>query len=87
MSDAIDCREARDRLQDYLKEELTPARAKEVAAHLERCRHCFSQARFEESFLLMLRIKSPPQEPKRLTQRAPGVNRGHFSCGRTSARR
>ena len=58
MSDAIDCREARDRLQEYLKEELTPARAKEVAAHLERCRHCFSQARFEESFLLMLRIKS-----------------------------
>ena len=58
MSDAIDCREARDRLQDYLKEELTPERAREVAAHLERCRHCFSQSKFEESFLLMLRIKS-----------------------------
>jgi anti-sigma factor (TIGR02949 family) len=58
MSDAIDCREARDRLQDYLKEELTPERAREMAAHLERCRHCFSQAKFEESFLLMLRIKS-----------------------------
>jgi anti-sigma factor (TIGR02949 family) len=58
MSDAIDSREARDRLQDYLKEELTPERAREMAAHLERCRHCFSQAKFEESFLLMLRIKS-----------------------------
>jgi anti-sigma factor (TIGR02949 family) len=58
MSDAIDCREARERLQDYLKEELTVERAAEVAAHLERCRHCFSQAKFEESFLLMLRIKS-----------------------------
>jgi anti-sigma factor (TIGR02949 family) len=58
MSDAIDCREAHARLQDYLKEELTPERADEVTAHLERCRHCFSQARFEESFLLMLKIKS-----------------------------
>ena len=58
MSDAIDCREARDRLQVYLKEELTVERAAEVAAHLERCRHCFSQAKFEESFLLMLRLKS-----------------------------
>jgi anti-sigma factor (TIGR02949 family) len=58
MSDAIDCREAHARLQDYLKEELTAERADEVAAHLERCRHCFSQARFEESFLLMLKIKS-----------------------------
>jgi anti-sigma factor (TIGR02949 family) len=58
MSDAIDCREARERLQDYLKEELTPERAQEMAAHLERCRHCFSQAKFEESFLVMLRVKS-----------------------------
>jgi len=58
MSDPINCREARDRLQDYLKEELTPERAEEVSAHLVRCRHCFSQAKFEESFLLMLKIKS-----------------------------
>jgi anti-sigma factor (TIGR02949 family) len=58
MSDAIDCREARARLQDFLKEELTRERAAEVAAHLERCRHCFSESRFEESFLLMLRSKT-----------------------------
>ena len=58
MSDAIDCREAHARLLDYLKEELTQERAEEVAAHLERCRPCFKQARFEESFLLMLRTKS-----------------------------
>jgi anti-sigma factor (TIGR02949 family) len=55
MNDAIDCREAHARLQDYLKEELTPERAAEVAAHLERCRPCFAQAKFEESFLLMLK--------------------------------
>jgi anti-sigma factor (TIGR02949 family) len=58
MSDAIDCREAHARLQDFLKEELTPERAEEVAAHLERCRPCFKQAQFEESFLVMLRSKT-----------------------------
>ena len=46
MSDAIDCREARARLQDFLKEDL------------ERCGHCFSEAKFEASFLLMLRSKT-----------------------------
>jgi anti-sigma factor (TIGR02949 family) len=58
MSDAIDCREAHARLQDFLKQELTAELAQEVAAHLERCRPCFKQARFEESFLLMLRTKT-----------------------------
>jgi anti-sigma factor (TIGR02949 family) len=58
MIDAIDCREAHARLLDYLKEELTQERAEEVAAHLERCRPCFKQARFEESFLIMLRTKT-----------------------------
>ena len=58
MNDAIDCREARARLQDFLKEELTRERAAEVVAHLERCRHCFSESRFEASFLLMLRSKT-----------------------------
>jgi anti-sigma factor (TIGR02949 family) len=58
MSDDIDCREAHARLQDYLKDELTPGRAAEVLAHLERCRPCFKEARFEESFLLMLKAKA-----------------------------
>ena len=54
MADRIDCREARERLQDYLKQELTPSLAVEVRAHLERCRSCFRHSRFEERFLLML---------------------------------
>ena len=54
MAERIDCREAKDRLQDYLKQELTPALALEVRAHLERCRSCFRHSRFEERFLLML---------------------------------
>ena len=58
MSDKIDCREAHNRLLDYLKQELTPELAAEVQAHLERCRPCFRQAQFEESFLVMLRSKT-----------------------------
>jgi anti-sigma factor (TIGR02949 family) len=58
MDDSIDCREAHARLQDYLKQELTPELAAEVQAHLDRCRPCFKQARFERSFLLMLAAKS-----------------------------
>ena len=55
---AIDCREAHARLQDYLKRELTPELAAEMRAHLERCRPCFGHARFEESFLVMLEVQA-----------------------------
>jgi len=54
MPEPIDCREATDRLHDYLKRELTLELAVEVRAHLERCRSCFRHARFEEEFLRML---------------------------------
>lgn len=54
MADPIDCSEAKARLHDYLKRELTPELAVEVRVHLERCRSCFDQSKFEESFLRML---------------------------------
>jgi anti-sigma factor (TIGR02949 family) len=54
MAEPIDCREAKARLDDYLKRELTPELAIEVRIHIERCRSCFDQSRFEESFLRML---------------------------------
>ena len=54
MDDPIDCREAADRLHDYLKQKLTAKLAMEVRLHLERCHNCFHYARFEERFLLML---------------------------------
>ena len=59
MSDTIDCREAADRLQDYLRRELTPELEVEIRAHIERCRPCFSQSRFEENFLAMLESSAP----------------------------
>lgn len=50
----VNCREAMAKLDEYLKQELTPELAAEVRQHLEHCRPCFSHARFEENFLLMM---------------------------------
>ena len=58
MGESIDCREAHLRLQDYLKRELTPELEAEMRAHLERCRPCFSYARFEANFVLMLESRA-----------------------------
>ncbi len=58
MGEPIDCREAAARLQDYLKQELTPELAAEMRAHLERCRPCFAHARFEQRFLIMLESRA-----------------------------
>jgi anti-sigma factor (TIGR02949 family) len=58
MGERLDCREAHARLQDYLKRELTPELEEEMRAHLERCRPCFTQARFESNFVLMLESRA-----------------------------
>ena len=58
MSEKLDCREAIARLQDYLKQELTPELAGELRAHLEDCRPCHGYARFERSFLEMLEARA-----------------------------
>ena len=58
MSETLDCREAIARLQDYLKQELTPALAAEMQAHLDHCRPCLGHARFEQSFLEMLEAQA-----------------------------
>ena len=54
MGDPIDCREAKDRLTDYLKQELTPELTEEVHEHLVRCRSCFGRAKFEETLAKLL---------------------------------
>ncbi len=54
----VDCAQALAHLDDYLKRELTPALMVEVRRHLEHCRPCFEQARFEENFLVMLETRA-----------------------------
>jgi anti-sigma factor (TIGR02949 family) len=50
----VNCREAMAKLHEYLKQDLTPDLATEVKQHLERCRPCLSEARFEQNFLAMM---------------------------------
>ena len=54
----VDCAQALIHLDDYLKRELTPELMAEVRLHLDRCRECFEQARFEENFLAMLEARA-----------------------------
>mgnify|MGYP003298128029 CR=1 FL=1 len=58
MGDPIDCREAKERLTDYLKQELTPELADEVHGHLVRCRSCFGRAKFEETLVQLLEARA-----------------------------
>jgi anti-sigma factor (TIGR02949 family) len=53
----IDCQEAMAHLNDYLKQELTPELAAEIRRHLQRCRECFSHARFEANFLSVVETR------------------------------
>jgi anti-sigma factor (TIGR02949 family) len=71
MGERIDCRQATEQLNDYLKREMTPALAQEIRAHLDRCRPCFNQARFEENFLRLL-------EESCGRQRCPGTLRARI---------
>jgi anti-sigma factor (TIGR02949 family) len=50
----VNCKQAMAQLDEYLKQELTPDLAAEIHRHLEHCRPCFSQARFEENFRFMM---------------------------------
>ena len=83
MSEPIDCREALARLQDYLKQELTPELAAEVQAHLEHCRPCFEQARFEQSFLRDAGGQGPgaPAVPTRSARASSAVLRAEQERG------
>jgi anti-sigma factor (TIGR02949 family) len=58
MGERIDCREAEARLQDFLKQELTPELAAEVRDHLVRCRGCFGHAQFEENLLHLMEARA-----------------------------
>lgn len=82
MSDTIDCREATQRLQDYFRRELTPELEVEIRAHIERCRPCFSQFRFEENFFAMLETSATRECcPDKLRRRILDVLRAEAQRG------
>lgn len=74
----ISCRDAIERLWDYLDGELSPADTEAVAAHLAECARCYPQYRFEFAFLELLvrnreRMSPPPRETVDRLRRLIGV--------------
>jgi anti-sigma factor (TIGR02949 family) len=67
--DHMDCREALDRLYEYLDGELTPERSEAMRAHLTCCAHCFAISDFEAAYRRFLaaraRARGAPSELKR----------------------
>lgn len=54
----IDCRQAVERLYEYLDRELTPELRSEVERHLDACAGCFSHFEFERAFLRFLEARA-----------------------------
>lgn len=61
MRERVNCDQALDLLQDYLKRELTPEVMSEVQRHLDCCRPCLEQSRFEARFLALVQASAPKQ--------------------------
>ncbi|MBI2401289.1 MAG: zf-HC2 domain-containing protein [Gemmatimonadetes bacterium] len=55
---SIDCREAVERLYEYLDQELTPEVRAEVEHHLRSCAGCFRHFEFERAFLRFLEARA-----------------------------
>lgn len=54
----IDCRDAVERLYEYLDRELTPSLRAEVERHLKECAGCFKHFEFERAFLHFLEARA-----------------------------
>ena len=69
----MDCPEAFDLLQDYLKAELTPDNQDRLVRHLTACGHCFRHEHFERNFLAALEratrgVRCPDEAVARIRQ-------------------
>ncbi len=73
MTDALTCRQAFDRLEDFLDRELSPEESTRVQDHLEHCAQCAREFRFEAGVLEGIRarlgrIKVPEQLAARISR-------------------
>lgn len=55
--DLYGCKEALERLDDYVDRELSPEETQKVAQHLKICHHCAKKFRFEQELVGGLRAK------------------------------
>lgn len=82
MADSIDCKAAKERLQDFLRQELTPELEIEMREHIDRCKHCFTHYRFEANFLVMLETRATREFcPEKLRQRIIDLLRAEAQRG------
>ncbi len=51
------CKEAFEKLDDYLDRVLSEDEMKAVKVHLEKCSHCADEFQFEESVIACLKLK------------------------------
>jgi len=70
---SMDCTEALALLQDYLKEELTPANRDRLSRHLAACGHCLQHEHFERNFLAALQratrgVRCPDEAAARIRE-------------------
>ncbi len=55
---SMDCRDAVERVYEYLDRELTPEVRAEVEHHLKACAGCFRHSEFERAFLRFLEARA-----------------------------
>ncbi len=55
---SLECRDAVDRIYEYLDRELTPEVRAEVERHLTACAGCFRHFQFERAFLRFLEARA-----------------------------
>ncbi len=72
MTDALTCREAFDRLEEFLDRELSAEETRRVEDHLEHCVNCAREFRFEAGILdgvraRLRRIQVPDQLADRIS--------------------
>lgn len=64
----MSCREAVQKLWEYVDQELDEAACEQVRAHLDRCRHCFPHYDFQRAyreFMASCRSGCAPPELRR----------------------
>jgi len=65
----MNCREALERVYEFLDQDLTPEVEREVRVHLQACKPCGQHFDFEQTFLKFLqarcRTRSAPPDLKR----------------------
>jgi anti-sigma factor (TIGR02949 family) len=76
-TDDLDCEQALEVLQDYLKhEQMSPDLERRLRVHLDRCRPCFASARFEENFIRLVARSCTQCAPERVRAKVLAALRG-----------